>query len=184
MLIESKTIRNLLNSTVDDMPTRSDVHPIQAHELRSQPKNNVHPLNPLPALVILLLGIMMSSHQQQSMVSTMVHKQWGTLLGGFAFARIVSYIIMYISPPQSVYPTRPPTELVAAFCLISGGLIFMFSASDCIQVMEDNNLMAMFIFTVVTGFTAFAMAYEILVLSLKGWAIRREQKSIPVNTGF
>lgn len=53
----------------------------------------------------------------------------------------------------------------------------MASTKDIIHYMEVYNLMAMFIFTVTMGFTAFLMAYEILVLSLKGWAIRRETKT-------
>lgn len=111
------------------------------------------------------------------MVSTTVHKQWGSLFVGFALARGVTYLIMYLSPPTSAYPARPPTELVSSFCLISGGLVFMASTKDIIRAMEDRNLMAMFIFTVVMGFTAFLMAYEVIVLSLKGWAKRRELKA-------
>merc|ERR1712000_360619 len=121
-----------------------------------------------------LLGIMMSSHHQDSMTSTTVHKQWGNLLGGFAVARLVTYVIMYISPPSSVYPSRPPTELISAFCLISGGLVFMASTRDIIHFMEGADLMAMFVFTVVMGFTAFIMSYEVFVLCLKGWATRKE----------
>ncbi len=176
MLVESKTIRSWLNTTVDFTPARTDVHPSQAQQLRRKPAQYNSSLNPVPALIILLLGIMMSSHHQDSVVSTKVHAQWGTLLVGFSLARGITYVIMYISPPTSVYPSRPPTELVAAFCLISGGLIFMASTKDIIHYMEINNMMAMFIFTVTMGFTAFLMAYEMLVLSLKGWAIRRERE--------
>lgn len=50
----------------------------------------------------------------------------------------------------------------------------MLSAKDVVHYMEVYNLMAMFTFTVTMGFTAFLMAYEILVLGLKGWAVRRE----------
>jgi cytochrome b561 len=128
----------------------------------------------MPALIILLLGLMMSSHHQDSMTSTTVHKQWGYLLGGFAVARLVTYVIMYTSPPSSVYPSRPPTELISAFCLISGGLVFMASTKDIIHYMEGADLMAMFVFTVVMGFTAFIMSYEVFVLCLKGWATRKE----------
>ena len=53
----------------------------------------------------------------------------------------------------------------------------MGSNKDIIRCMEERDLMPMFIFTVVMGFTAFLMAYEILVLSLKGWAQRRELKA-------
>lgn len=53
----------------------------------------------------------------------------------------------------------------------------MASARDIIVYMENTGLMAMFVFTVTMGFTAFVMSYEVFVLSLKGWAMRREQKA-------
>ena len=135
-------------------------------------------MNPMPSLVILLLGLMMSSHHQDSMVSTAVHRQWGTLLAGFALARTVTYVLFFISPPTSVFPSRPPSELIAAFCLISGGLIFMASTKDIVHIMEEQKLVAMFVFTVCMGFTAFLMAFEIVVLAVKGWATRRESRTL------
>src|SRR5689334_5200218 len=127
MLVESRKLRTWLNTAVDLMPSRTEVHPEEAHEIREHPKSYTTSLNIMPALIILLLGIMMSSHHQDSMVSTMVHKQWGTLLAGFSLCRGLTYLLSYLSPPQTVYPSRPPTELAASFCLMSGGLVFMLS---------------------------------------------------------
>jgi Protein of unknown function (Ytp1) len=177
MLIESTRVRSYLNTSISLLPARNDLHPEESSTHQSPPRSYASSMNPLPALIILLLGLMMSSHHQDSMVSTMVHKQWGMLLVGFALARAVSYILFFISPPTSLFPSRPPSELVAAFCLISGGLIFMASTKDVIHVMEDHDLMAMFVFTVCMGFTAFLMAYEMIVLAIKGWATRREKSS-------
>jgi len=42
--------------------------------------------------------------------------------------------------------------------------------------MEHYDLNAMFAFTVTMGFTAFLMAWEIIILAIKGWAVRREAK--------
>ncbi len=50
----------------------------------------------------------------------------------------------------------------------------MASTKDIIHIVEDHDLMAMFIFTVCMGVTAFLMAYEIAVLAIKGWATKRE----------
>ncbi|KIV82089.1 hypothetical protein PV11_04223 [Exophiala sideris] len=177
MLIESKTVRKCLNAVVDNIPAGSEMPSAQVLELRTPPKQYGTSLNPMPALIILLLGMMMSSHHQDSITSTMVHKQWGTLLAGFSVARLVTYVVMYISPPSSIYPSRPPTELVSSFCLISGGIVFMASTKDIIHYMEGANLMAMFVFTVTMGFTAFIMSYEVFVLCLKGWAYRKELKA-------
>ena len=130
MLAESKRLREWVNSTAIQLPsTHLDQYTPEEVEKWQPPKTQGLSLNPLPAIVILLLGLMMSSHHQDSMVSTMVHKQWGVLLVGFSLARAVTYILLYINPPSSLLPSRPPSELVASFCLISGGLIFMLSVS-------------------------------------------------------
>jgi hypothetical protein len=120
MLIESNRIRDLLNEVKHSNTTYDP-------ETTAEPKSYRTPMNPIPALIVLLLGVMMSSHHQESMVSTMIHSQWGTLLAGAAFARAATYIIFYLSPPTSIFPGRPPTELITAFCLMAGGMIFMSS---------------------------------------------------------
>lgn len=165
MLIESRRVRNLLNTNILASPANRGKE--------ATPPSYVTSMNPFPALIILLLGLMMSSHHQTSMVSTMVHKQWGTLFVGFALARAVTYILNYLSPPSSYLPSRPPSEIIASFCLISGGLIFMASNKDTVAAMERYHLDAMFLFTVTMGFSAFLMAWTIVVLAVKGWAARR-----------
>lgn len=123
MLIESNQIRSLLNTTAQ----QSSSHMSSYHPEVQEPKTYRFSMNPIPALVVMLLGMMMSSHHQHSMISTMIHKQWGTLLVGAAFARAATYVIFYLAPPTSILPGRPPTELITAFCLMAGGLIFMAS---------------------------------------------------------
>lgn len=122
MLFESKRIKKALNETI----LRGPIHRTSDVNWEVPDTQGVS-LNPMPALVILLLGMMMGSHHQDSMVSTMVHKQWGNLLVGFALARGATYLLLYIKPPTSYYPSRPPTEIIASFCLVAGGLIFMLS---------------------------------------------------------
>ncbi|ATZ47308.1 hypothetical protein BCIN_02g06000 [Botrytis cinerea B05.10] len=172
MLIESNKIRNLLNTTVQQSSSQmSSYHP-EAQE----PKSYRFSMNPIPALVVLLLGMMMSSHHQHSMVSTMIHGQWGTLLVGAAFARAATYVVFYLSPPTSILPGRPPTEIITAFCLMAGGLIFMASSKDTVKAIEMNDLDAMFVFTVSMGLITFLMAWIILVVAIKGWAMRKEKR--------
>jgi hypothetical protein len=107
------------------------------------------------------------------MVSTMVHGQWGMLLMGAAFSRALTYVVFYLSPPTSILPSRPPTELITAFCLLAGGLIFMASSHDTVSAMEYNDLNAMFGFTITMGVVSMLMAWIIFVIALKGWAMRR-----------
>lgn len=134
MLIESSKIRDLLNATVlrnaDGTTHNPNTGDIDSATAWKAPKTYRFSMNPLPALIVLLLGMMMSSHHQASMVSTMIHGQWGSLLIGAGFARAATYFLFYLSPPSSFLPSRPPTELITAFCLMAGGLIFMASVSS------------------------------------------------------
>lgn len=43
--------------------------------------------------------------------------------------------------------------------------------------MEYYELDAMFTFTVGLGFSAFIMAYEVLAIAIKAWAVRRQRPS-------
>ncbi|KAL3426176.1 membrane protein C3B8.06 [Phlyctema vagabunda] len=169
MLIESTRIRDILNTPISQLST--------AHSRLEKPPSYKISMNPLPALIILLLGLMMSSHHQHSMISSMIHKQWGTLLAGAALSRTLTYIIFYLAPPTSIFPSRPPTELITAFCLMAGGLIFMASSKDIVAVIESYNLDAMFVFTVAMGIITLLMAWVVLVIAIKGWAVRKERAS-------
>ncbi|KAK3620385.1 hypothetical protein LTR56_014970 [Elasticomyces elasticus] len=142
--------------------------------LWQEPATYKVPLNPMPALVIMALGIMMSSHHQTSMVSTMMHAQWGTLFFAFAIARAATYLTLYLKPPTSHFPCRPPSELVSAFCLMCGGLMFMVSAHDTVWAIETSGLDAMTIFTVTLGLTGILMSWEVVCYAIKGWAVRKE----------
>ncbi|PWY81583.1 hypothetical protein BO94DRAFT_470214 [Aspergillus sclerotioniger CBS 115572] len=169
MLFESNRVRNWINTTVLQYPARGHVNPAW-----NIPTSQTVSLNPMPALVILLLGTMMASHHQDSMISSMVHQQWGNLLSGFAIARILTYVILFLKPPTSYLPSRPPTEVLASFCLVGGGLIFMMSTRDIVETMIYYKTEAMFVMTVGMGLTAFVMAWEVLVIAIKAWATRRE----------
>lgn len=129
MLIESATLRAILNER-NTSPKSEIYRTIMASHETDEPPSYQISINPLPALIIILLGKMMSSHQQETMVSTMLHSLWGSLLMAAAFARLATYLLLYLSPPRSIFPGRPPTELLAAFCFMAGGLLFMCSVSS------------------------------------------------------
>ncbi|KAF2170697.1 hypothetical protein M409DRAFT_51694 [Zasmidium cellare ATCC 36951] len=189
MLIESKWVRDLLNTTVEVQKSKEDhlagasrfaaggaAEEPHDHDQRwEEPKTYRVPLNPMPGLTIMLLGMMMSAHHQQSMVSTMLHAQWGGLFSAFALARGVTYISLYLKPPTSHFPSRPPSEIVASFCLTAGGILFMNSASDIVWAIESNGLDAMTIFTVSMGLTGIILGWEVVVFAIKGWAMRKER---------
>jgi hypothetical protein len=173
MIVESTRMRDLLNGAIVSSQAHSSSH----SESWQQPRQYRVSMNPLPALIILLLGKMMSSHHQASMLSTMIHSQWGGMFMGFALARGLTYITLYVSPPTSFFPSRPPTEIVTSFCLIAGGITFVLSNKDTVAVLEGYNLDAMFTFTVTMGLTALLMAWTTVVIAIKGWAAQNESRN-------
>jgi hypothetical protein len=50
--------------------------------------------------------------------------------------------------------------------------------------MELNHLDAMFVFTVTMGLVTFMMAWIIVVIAIKGWAMRAEGKQAFPSLGF
>lgn len=187
MMIESRALRNLTvappqpPTSFEDMSMDNSGFKLVSEGSRHPDQLQYHStttsvsLNPMPALTIMFLGMMMSAHNQSSMVSTMLHAQWGMMFTGFAIARAVTYLMLYIKPPTSHYPSRPPTELVAAFCLTAGGILFMNSARDVVSTIEENGLDAMTIFTMTIGLSGVILAWELVCYTIKGWALRKEQ---------
>ena len=84
-------------------------------------------LNPIPALIIFVFGLIKGPQYQDCENPTLLHNRWDTMLVGFALARGMTYLLLFIKPTTSYLPARPPTEIIAAFFLISGGVSFMLS---------------------------------------------------------
>lgn len=92
------------------------------------------------------------------------------MLAGFSICRILTYILFYVKPPTSLLPSRPPTEFLAGFCLVGGGLVFMLSTADIVSSMDYFGLDGMFVFTVAMGCSAFLVAWEVALIAVKAWA--------------
>ncbi|KAL9058620.1 MAG: hypothetical protein Q9162_001627 [Coniocarpon cinnabarinum] len=180
MLIESRVIRRLMNSAL-----ASPFQPQSRHlgPWEEPKQTTIHSMNPMPAVVIFLLGVMMSSHTQHTPVSAAIHKHWGLLFAGFSLSRVFTYIVMYLKPPGSYFPSRPPTEIISAFCLVSGGLIFMASNSDTVHSLENQDLDAMFVFTVVMGLTGLLLAWSVAVVAFKNWLCKRAHVKLANEPG-
>lgn len=121
-------------------------------------------LNPMPALVINVTGFMLGQHKHGSMVSTMLHAQWAACLVIFGMARAVSYICIYLKPG------KPPSEIIAAFALSTGGILFMVSCPDHARSIENAGLHATPVLGLVVGITSVLMAWMVVVFAIKDWA--------------
>ncbi|OAG12013.1 uncharacterized protein CC84DRAFT_1134252 [Paraphaeosphaeria sporulosa] len=131
------------------------------------------PMNPMPAIVIYLLGSIMGEHHQASTVIAMLHKRWGELFMGAAIARIATYCILYLKPPSDDSPQRPFTEIVTSLCLVSGGIVLMISNKDTGKMLEGSSIDAIIVFNIAVGTTAILMAWTAVCLAIKDAAKRR-----------
>lgn len=127
--------------------------------------------NPFPVLTIFWTGILMSKHLQASALSTEIHTLWGTLFICACIFRLLTYVLMLIMPVNNslTKPHRPFTELVASFCLILGGMMFMESTDPLVLTFEYYGYTVMFILNVSLGVVALLMALEMSVFAFKDW---------------
>jgi len=59
-----------------------------------------------------------------------MHALWGYSLTGFAILRCLTYFFVWLNPPRSILPSRPPSEALASFLLACGGLLFILSNEE------------------------------------------------------
>ncbi|KAI5950407.1 hypothetical protein CANMA_005335 [Candida margitis] len=128
--------------------------------------------NPFPIVTIYWTGILMSKHQQASQLSTDIHVQWGNLfvIGcAFRFFTYVLFLLNASKPKELSKPSRPITELVVAFSLLCGGLIFMESTDPVILSFEYYGLTAMFTLNLSLGFITLFMSWVMVLFAVKDW---------------
>ncbi|KAF2666660.1 hypothetical protein BT63DRAFT_415775 [Microthyrium microscopicum] len=184
LLAESKRVRKFLNtSLLLSQPPNSPFTPPSPITTNSPtsgtwngPSTSTTPLNPLPAFTILLLGIIMAAHTQNSALAATIHSMWGNLFAVAALARMVTYLLHYIKPPVSYLPGRPPSELITGFTLVGGGFMFMISPRDITDAIGGSGADAMVVFVVSMGLSALVCAGVVGCMAVKGWALGREHR--------
>lgn len=122
MGIESRRVRRWLASSAS--------HGGSASDTITEPPSYAGSFNPFPALVIGVTGAAMAAHFQTYLFQVQIHSLWGNLLVGFSVLRCLTYFFLWLSPPTSILPSRPPTEALGSFFLACGGLVFMFSTEE------------------------------------------------------
>jgi hypothetical protein len=161
ILVESRALRRLLERT------------ILTHTQTTVQKEG-YSLNPFPALTVLMTGISMGNHHQDTAYSTQIHFMWGLLLASAAICRFVTYLTLYRNTPTDAQPSRPPSELLGAFLLIAGSILFMASNSGTLLWLRRNNVDSMFLMNVCVALTSMTLTYVAFLQIIKAWAEKRE----------
>ncbi|EIN10584.1 hypothetical protein PUNSTDRAFT_125363 [Punctularia strigosozonata HHB-11173 SS5] len=165
MGIESKTIRRWLasgSSIVSD-----ELSPGQAIE---EPASYRASFNPFPALVIGVTGAAMAAHAQTYLFQVQIHSLWGNLLLGFSVLRCLTYFFMWLGPPRSILPSRPPTEALGSFFLACGGLAFISSTEEItLAAMRRGRDDVMMFLNVTVALTCLGFCWTLAVVLFKAW---------------
>ncbi|KAI7904736.1 uncharacterized protein BX663DRAFT_559714 [Cokeromyces recurvatus] len=162
IMVESRAVRRLLERT------------ILTNTNTTQNSSKSYSLNPFPALTVLMTGISMGNHHQDTLYSSNIHYMWGILLASAACCRFVTYLFLYRNAPTDAQPSRPPSELLGAFLLIAGSILFMASNSGTLLWLRRNNVDSMFLMNVCVALTAITLCYVAALQIIKAWAERRE----------
>ncbi|KAI0637953.1 hypothetical protein C8Q77DRAFT_1214897 [Trametes polyzona] len=175
MGIESKRIRRWLAAGATSAVPPST----RSHEAVAEPPSYLGSFNPFPALCIGITGAAMSAHFQTYLFQVQVHVIWGYLLAGFAVLRCLTYFFLWLAPPRSILPSRPPTEALAAFLLACGGLEFMFSSEEVtVAAMRQGHDDMMMFLNVGVAITCLAFCWTLLIVGFKGWLKSRSQRNV------
>ncbi|CEH18259.1 hypothetical protein CBOM_04672 [Ceraceosorus bombacis] len=145
---------------------------------QSQPPSYSGFFNPFPALVIGVTGLAMAAHAQNIEYERVIHVLWGNLLAGFSVMRCLTYFFLWLRPPVSVLPSRPPTEALGSFSLACGGLVFMLSSEQVSQwALRAGYADAMAVANVSIALIALLFAWTAVLLLIKAAAMRREART-------
>lgn len=179
MGIESKRVRRwLASSATAALPQAS-----RSQEAVAEPPSYIASFNPFPALCIGITGAAMAAHYQEYLFQVQIHQLWGNLLTGFSVLRCVTYFFLWLGPPRSILPSRPPTEALASFFLACGGLVFQFSTEEVtIAAMRRGHDDMMMFLNVAVAITCLAFCWTLCVVAFKGWLKSHTQKTVKFHS--
>ncbi|GAA5875917.1 hypothetical protein JCM3774_005815 [Rhodotorula dairenensis] len=167
MFLESRTVRAWLSTPAAETSGRS-LNAIPP------PPSAAFSFNPFPALCIGVTGVAMAAHHQTYQFQVDIHALWGNLLGAFAAFRFLTYFFLFLRPPSSILPSRPPTEALASLALTCGGVVFILSVEQVTFAAmrhHADDVMAFLNLTVAVVCAWFF--WTACLFAIKGWALSR-----------
>lgn len=171
MGMESKTVRRWLSAPATAVAAANSRNTSEV----TPPPSYSGSFNPFPALVIGVTGAAMSAHAQVYLFQVQIHALWGGLLSAFAVMRCLTYFFLWLGPPSSILPSRPPTEALASFFLACGGLMFQFSTEELtLAAMRRGHDDQMMFLNVAVAFTCLAFCWTLGIVTFKGWLKARQ----------
>ncbi|GAA5963573.1 hypothetical protein JCM8115_002035 [Rhodotorula mucilaginosa] len=171
MFLESRTVRAWLSTPAAETSGRS-LNAIPP------PPSAAFSFNPFPALCIGVTGVAMAAHHQTYQFQVDIHALWGNLLGAFAGFRFLTYFFLFLRPPSSILPSRPPTEALASLALTCGGVVFILSVEQVTFAAmrhHADDVMAFLNLTVAAVCAWFF--WTACLFAIKGWALSRTARA-------
>jgi len=166
MGIESKRVRSWLAASA----SATFKSKAGSQETVAEPPSYTSSFNPFPALVIGVTGAAMSAHAQTYLFQVQIHALWGYLLLAFSVLRWLTYFFVWLGPPHSILPSRPPTEALSSFFLACGGLTFIFSTEEItFAAMRRGRDDVMLFMNLSVALTCFAFCWTFFIVAFKGW---------------
>ncbi|KAF5369910.1 hypothetical protein D9758_001192 [Tetrapyrgos nigripes] len=167
MAIESKRVRRWLAAS---SIAASGFSLRRSDQTVAEPPSYAASFNPFPALVIGITGAAMAAHEQTYMFQVQIHELWGNLLVAWSVLRCLTYFYLWLGPPRSILPSRPPTEALGSFFLACGGLAFQFSTEELtIAAMRRGRDDVMMFTCVGVAITCFCLCWSVCVVGFKGY---------------
>ncbi|KAJ7742459.1 hypothetical protein DFH07DRAFT_836540 [Mycena maculata] len=168
MAVESKTIRKWLAALA-----------IDKSEAVAEPETYTSSFNPFPALVIGVTGSVMASHFQTYLFQVQIHALWGNLLLAAAVLRCFTYFFLWVAPPRSTLPSRPPTEALASFFLACGGISFMLSTEEVtIAAMRHGRDDIMMFAVTAVAISCLAFSWTVCTVAFQAWLKTRTKPTV------
>ncbi|KAI0053061.1 hypothetical protein FA95DRAFT_1552948 [Auriscalpium vulgare] len=173
--LESRRIRRWLAA----ISTSSLKDANASSEIVAEPASYAGSFNPFPAVVIGVTGAAMSAHHQDYVFQVQIHALWGYFLVGFAVLRCLTYFFVWLGPPRSILPSRPPSEALASFFLACGGLSFILSDEEItFAAMRQGHDDVMMFLNLTVAVTCLAFCWTLCVVAFKGWLKSRTHAAV------